>query len=359
MTPRQQFANFYKTVRNLFPQDDFITAAKKADVSIPHGQLRATHETSALASEPDTFVLYRIIGNDLPPRHQSGQSLANLRFLLDNEPQLPDCEKRWVVNRIANPSVEQPILDLLHERNQSVLHLPFVAADYARIPLDTTCLPSPGFLESPFFRCFGARKRNRLLCAVRRLKNNYVMHNNGARNAALADGRGRAKWVLPFDGNCFFTADAWARLVADITARPWLKYFAVPMARVLDNQQLLQPGFAPVPREEPQLVFRRDSTAIFNEAFPYGRRPKVELFWHLGIPGPWDLWTESSWDQPRRPLSDEAFQFGVAGWVARLFSGSGHLEVAGRDMPAKRGVARQEAILTLLDELDRRCQREA
>ena len=33
----------------------------------------------------DTLVLYRILGNDLPPRHSPGQTLRNLRFLLQYE----------------------------------------------------------------------------------------------------------------------------------------------------------------------------------------------------------------------------------------------------------------------------------
>ncbi len=187
---------------------------------------------------------------------------------------------------------------------------------------------------------------------MHRLKNLYVMHNNGARNAALADGRGRAKWVLPFDGNCFFTATAWSQLTAAVTTRPWLSYFIVPMARLFDNARLADPTFSPPANEEPQILFRRDAAESFNPAFPYGRRPKVELFWRLGIPGPWDKWTEESWDQPRRPLSPEAGQFGTAGWVARLFSGVPHLEVKARGILGKRGMARQEAILTLLANLD-------
>lgn len=35
--------------------------------------------------ERDTLVLYRILGNDLPPRHSPGQTLRNLRFLLQYE----------------------------------------------------------------------------------------------------------------------------------------------------------------------------------------------------------------------------------------------------------------------------------
>lgn len=347
------FKNLRKQAWSLLPLPvpDLATAIRR--VRIDAAGLRTDYLSSPLAREAETFVLYRIIGNDLPPRHRGGQSLANLRFILENEAPLPGCEKRWVVNRIVDPAQEAAVLELLQRHDQPVLHLPFVAEDYARIGLDFSCLPRPDYTTTKRFARLSRKKQNRLLGAVHRLKNNYVMNNNGARNAALADGRARAKWVLPFDGNCFFTAAAWNRLVADVTARPWLKYFAVPMARLLDNQHLFDPAFSPPAKEEPQLLFRRDAAESFNPAFPYGRRPKVELFWRLGIPGPWDLWTEFAWDQPRRPLSPEAFQFGAAGWVARLFSGVPQLEVSARRSPSQRGIARQEAILTLLHSLDR------
>ena len=61
----------------------------------------------------NTFILYRILGNDLPPRHGSRQTLENLRFLLDNEPDFPDLEKRWVVNRIADGEREAELIALL------------------------------------------------------------------------------------------------------------------------------------------------------------------------------------------------------------------------------------------------------
>lgn len=347
----QIFWDACKQARSLFPQPDLVDAIVRTPIQ--HGTLRSAYLASPLAAEPDTFVLYRIIGNDLPPRHRSDQSLSNLRFILENEPALPRCKKHWVVNRITDPAQEAAILDLLRTHDQPVVHLPFVAADYARIELDLAGLPGSHFLLSRRFARLSQKKKDRLLGAVHRLKNLYVMNNNGARNAALVDGRPHAKWVLPFDGNCFFTASAWDRFVADVTARPWLKYFAVPMARLLDNQHLLDPAFAPPAREEPQLVFRRDAIESFNPAFPYGRRPKVELFWRLGIPGPWDYWTESSWDQPRRPLSPEAYQFGAAGWIARLFSGVPQLEVSARNSPGRRGLARQEAILAMLANLDK------
>lgn len=342
----------WKQLRGAPPED---TATPAAFPELSEKTLEAIYAESPLRHEPDTFVLYRIIGNDLPPRHRRGQSITNLRFLLENEPALPGCEKRWVINRITDPATEAALLDLLRDHHQPVLHIPFIAEDYARIPLDLACLPSPKYLSSFRFRWLRQRQKDPILGAVNRLKNLYVMNNNGARNAALADGRSRAKWVLPFDGNCFFTASAWDKLAAGVTARPWLKYFTVPMARLLDNNHLFDSSFTPEAKEEPQLLFRRDAAEMFNEAFPYGRRPKVELFWRLGIAGRWDAWTDAFWDQPRRPLSPEAHQFGSAGWVARLFSGVPELEAHPLGFTRNRALARQEAILTLLKELDTAC----
>ena len=47
---------------------------------------------------------------------------------------------------------------------------------------------------------------------IRRSKNLYVMNNNGARNLALDIGRARAKWAMPWDGNCFSTAAAFRQI---------------------------------------------------------------------------------------------------------------------------------------------------
>lgn len=36
----------------------------------------------------DNFIIVRIIGNDLPPRHSPNQTIDNLRFILEHEPDL-------------------------------------------------------------------------------------------------------------------------------------------------------------------------------------------------------------------------------------------------------------------------------
>lgn len=69
-----------------------------------------------------------------------------------------------------------------------------------------------------------------------------------------------------------------------------LQYFVVPMARILNNTQLLlydnggKTGWTPNANEEPQVIFRQDSSDEFDKDMRYGRRPKVELLWRIGVP---------------------------------------------------------------------------
>lgn len=184
------------------------------------------------------------------------------------------------------------------------------------------------------------------------------MNNNGARNAALRQGLLRAKWVLPWDGNCFLTHSAWNEIVSIVRSKPYFKYFIVPMTRVQNNQDLLNPDSRPEPTQEPQIIFRYDAKEEFDESFPYGRRPKVELLWRLGVLGPWIKWKKEPWDLPFPENSPEAGQFIFAGWVARLFSGNPELEENNQDNFFKRGPARIEPIMGTLDRLDQELLRQ-
>jgi hypothetical protein len=315
--------------------------------------LLASYRQSPLIREPDTFVLYRIIGNDLPPRHTAGQSLRNLGFILEHEPVLPDCDKRFVVNRIVDAEMEKSVLNLLDQSGCRFLHIPFEREVYRNIPWDIEGVPTEFAPWTKRFAELGRDYQGRALMRLYRHKNNYVMNNNGARNAALRDGRGAAKWVLPWDGNCFVTESAWDEITAAVRAAPELPYFIVPMARVTDNARLREDKYRPAALEEPQVMFRSNAALEFDPEYPYGRRPKVNLFWRLGVPGEWDSWSIEPWDPPCPPYAAEAGAFGHAGWVARLFSGQADLE-AERDRTAfiDRGLARVEAIKCLLDQID-------
>lgn len=300
----------------------------------------------------DSFVLFRIVGNDLYPRHQKGQSFRNVSFILEHEPPLENCVRKWIVNRIVDPAEEERIVTLLSDAGESFLRLPFSDHEYAACPWDPDCQPSPGFYYSKKPRKLKAARRERFLYALYRTKINYVINNNGARNAALREGRQVARWVLPWDGNCFVTAQAWEAIREAVQSDPGKTYRLTPMARIRNNADLLTPNFAPDPVEEPQIIFRNDAPERFDETVPYGRRPKVDLLWRLGVPGPWDHWRIEAWDLPKPSPVPTAGAVGRAGWVARLDSGQSHLESDERSTISKRGLARITSVITLLDNLD-------
>lgn len=115
----------------------------------------------------DTMILYRILGNDLPPRHSPGQTLRNLRFLLQHESDfsiLPHLgphsvhhstaygsgsgvkqshssdggllvDKYFVLNRIADKEMEAALIGLLHlysVPNSRIIVIPFDWKEYQR-----------------------------------------------------------------------------------------------------------------------------------------------------------------------------------------------------------------------------------
>jgi Alginate lyase len=338
------------------PRSEQSPAAQRPP-DTPVAALKAEYVEKGLDTEADSFILYRTIGNDLRPRHRRGQSRENVQFILENEPPLESCEKRWVVNRIFDPEEERAIIRLLDQREHPYIHLPFDWDEYRRVPWDFSRFPQPGFFLRGASSKMLERAQERAEAHARRHKINYVINVNGARNVALRDGRRRAKWVLPWDGNCFLTEAAWNEIVAAVVTQPYRKYFIVPMTRVIENEHLLDPSYRPEADEEPQILFRRDASQQFDEAWPYGRRPKVELLWRLGVPGKWDGWRhkDDSWDLPRPQRVEEAGQFDRAGWVARLFSGRADLEKPGDEV--ERATARLEAIVTTLDQLDERALR--
>jgi hypothetical protein len=239
--------------------------------------LKTRYFKTPVSAEPDTFVLYRIIGNDLPPRHRTGQTLENIRFILEHETELKNCEKRFVVNRIVNPDEEKKIIDLLNKSGYSFLNIPFNQKEYLKTGWDTNRIPEEFSPGTPRFVKLRPEEQGQILMRLYRFKNNYIMNNNGARNAALAQGRQLAKWLLPWDGNCFITKRGWDKIVSSNKASPEIPYFIMPMAQIIDNQLLLNSNYETKALEEPQIIFRKDSRLSFNETYFYGRRPKVEL----------------------------------------------------------------------------------
>ena len=318
---------------------------------IEQEELRRRYQAAPVSEKDDTFVLYRIIGNDLVPRHRKGQSRENLSFILANEPNLTGCEKRFVLNRIVDSEEEAAIIQLLEKHGRPYLRIPFSDKEYTQQPWDLEGLPEPGYTLSRQYDELPEDFRARLYKRLYRHKNNYLINNNGARNTALADGRDRAKWVLPWDGNCFLTTEAWQEIRSAVETQPWYPYIIVPMARLTDHAVLFEPGFRPEADQEPQIMFRSDASHTFDEDYYYGRRPKVELLWRLGVPGPWDEWAIEPWDLPYPEYGQDAGAWQKAGWVARLPSGSPRLEKGMGSETMRLGV-RSEAVTVFLQRMD-------
>ena len=294
------------------------------------------------------FVLYRILGNDLPPRHGVGQTLSNLQFIIEHEPQLAGCEKRWIVNRIVDQEQEARILTLLERYGQKYLHTPFVLEEYSRYRYDINGLPKQFFHHCRSGLSLPPAHRARALEYPFRYKNLYAMNNNGARNAALEEGRYLAEWVMPWDGNCFLTQFAWDSILRDMESLHDEKYLIVPMTRVHNNLDLLDPEFVPNPVEEPQIAFRRDAQEKFDENKRYGFNPKVDLLRRLRVPGPWDNWPGVPWEQHKTNDVDEAGKYYYGGWVARLSSGA----LESENVSNLRPLSRINGIVRMLSSLD-------
>ncbi len=306
----------------------------------------------------DSFALCRIIGNDLPPRHKKGQSIDNVKFIIENEPVFENCTKLWLLNRIFDSETEALLVSPLEEHGQVYERIPFNSEEFQTVGyefsnFEDSMIFADGRLDRMDAEGYTSNGgKMRAVMQAYSARNNYVMNNNGARNAALEFCLRHAKWALPFDGNCFFTQKAWEATCGDILTQRDKRYFIVPMARIQNNTVLLEDDIVLEANEEPQLAFRCDAPLRFDPSHAYGRRPKVEMFLHLGIPGQWTSWGQDPFDEPPRKVSSEGYRVGTAGRVARLSSGETRLEAAGKKVQQDRTQARSEAIRSTIDLLE-------
>lgn len=264
-------------------------------------------------------ILYRILGNDLPPRYTPGQTLANLRFTLEHEEELPGLEKRWLLNRIVDPQVQAELKRTIEEAGQSCDLIPFRMEEYRQAWTDLGATPAECHPWSETFQELSALEQARIADYIGRAKNLYLMNNNGARNRALELGFADAEWVLPWDGGCFLPAWAWPEL-QEAMQRSDLRYVCIPMHRLTELNPL--PTAAErdqLPVVEPQLAFARQATIRFDEQLRYGSGPKWHVLQRIGLPGPWQEspgWLP--WEEVDTSPAPDAGAWLEAGLVLRL-----------------------------------------
>ncbi|CAI2164643.1 4869_t:CDS:2 [Funneliformis geosporum] len=307
---------------------------------------------------------YRILGNDLPPRHKAGQVLQNVRFILENEPKFPNTKKWWILNRIIDNEYENALIDLLKMYDQDYVRIPFITEEYLKYDFRLEDFPEPDFFHSYEYMNFSKVAKLRTIDYAYHDKNIYAMNNNGGRNAAIAHGKSQpnTRWIFPFDGNCYLTTKAFLEIMSQI--EQWgkdYKYFVVPMARLLNNTQLLiGPDIRPQTPEEPQIIFRHDAEEKYNENMRYGRRSKLEMLWRLGVPSPRKMLNKPPvpWESHDAPyFSPPKNKYKMIGWVFRLFSGQASQELHKREASALRAFNRLLAIQDFLDGIDEKIAR--
>jgi hypothetical protein len=255
------------------------------------------------------FGLFRILGNDLPPRHSPHQTETALKRILDAEPPLTGVAKIFILNRIADETALSNLRSLLDSHSMEWHVIPFELEEYQNRKLRYEGFPTPAFLGSQHLLNEHPTVQLDARSWAAREKILYAMNNNGARNFAINLGQKRFRWTLPFDGQTMFDDIEWKRIVSTVSAGQDYRHLVFPMNRGT---------FV----DEPQVGFRFDSNIRFDEDIPYGRRPKVDLLMRLGIPGPHEEWARFVWDRPFPKLSKEAGNYLVAGEVNRLASGA-------------------------------------
>lgn len=319
---------------------------------------REVQPRECYAMRPGSAVLYRIIGNDIPGRHGPGQTLRNVPFILDNEVEFPGWTKRFVLNRIIDGTLEAELMELLESKGLEYMRIPFEAGTYRKIPLDMECLPSANLLFHSNYTKLPPRRRLRILFALYRSKNNYVMNTNGARNAALQSGKGLAAWTLPWDGNSFLNLDAYEALFLSMKLTR-KKYLTVPMVRLqIDEVENIANFSSTLATEEPQIAFHCSSEMEFDENFYYGHRGKAELLQRLEPLSEWEKWRQDPGfglrcpkSKHRTPEHNTGRMYDTSGWVVRLPSGKERLEV-GQEAFVYRDLARVRGVLNYLFTVD-------
>lgn len=251
------------------------------------------------------FAIYRILGNELPPRDEPGTRREVLRFILENESDFRNTRKLYVLNTIWDAAYMGELAAVLDDRG----------ARYVPLPCD-------------WRRYRQAVNRRQRICAA--------ININAARNFAVAHGRRRARFTVVLDGDCYFCKQGWESVVAGIEADAGAHaYYSVPSRRT----SLAAPGIPLSDRvTEPMLVFRNDAPLRFNPAIPFGEAEKLELLYRLG----------HSRDHDRGYLIAQRGLCHSVGFVWHIATGDDDLE---RDT-FRRIEARNRSIDRLLCELD-------
>ena len=277
------------------------TLLKIQNKSKVHFQAKAPQVLGIENNAQSTFTIARIVGNDLPPRQAQGQSINNVDFILETEGDILAEKKVFILNRIEDSDYSGEIRERLASRGHIVIERKFVPSEY---PEFCKSLPN-GVLQ----RANDAIVRYRKALENedphwRRLQKEAILANapkirffidiNGARNDALMYGKKRSNWTLVLDGACYIPPATAKQYLEDFTQKSsFVPYLILPMKRIPDIKLVDQISVEATWREEPQIAFHKTARLSFDERFFYGVRDKTSMLTSLGVPGPWQGYSDN------------------------------------------------------------------
>lgn len=209
---------------------------------------RITDSEFRFGTEKFKYVIYRIIGNDLPPWQSDTQHYLNTKYTLENEASLYNVQKRWILNRIWNQTTFKMIYKLLVESGVNRRDI---------IP-----------------NCFDADVYNKFTTPEQKVF--YLTSLNEGRNTGIKDGKESGfEWTLVLDGNSFVTTDAWKRINTQLMrgTKDGKLYMKIPMRRLHKPQDeswlnwyTTVDGVVQYANQigEYQIAFYKTSTSIFS-----------------------------------------------------------------------------------------------
>jgi predicted O-methyltransferase YrrM len=196
------------------------------------------------------FSIFRIIGNDLPPRDVVGNRYKILKFILEHEETFAGTHKGWIVNCIHDLEYREKICDLLRQHGSYYVIIPF--------------------------------NRNAYQKSDRRGKILHAIPINRARNMAIEFGRNIARYTAVLDGDCYFDASTWNNITDFIKSeRPSRQYYTVPHTRST-MEHVLHSNEPMGPLGEPMPIIRNDAPLRFDENIIFGQGDKVRFLHMLG-----------------------------------------------------------------------------
>jgi len=277
-----------------------------------------------------TFGLYRVLGNDLPPRHGEMQTFKNVEFMLDNEYRADSLTQIFCLNRIADQAKVSRLKGMLDRAGVQYITIPFIQQTFDMFEEDSARI-------------------------------HYLTNLNAARNQCIDHGLKQFDVAFILDGASFFRREGWLPFEELVYRFPEEAVYAVPTHRAATFEEVLSPNFQPQIREryefgggvvrvgirEPYLAFTSLADVRFDESLMYGRADKAELLYRLGFPGVWDAWEPKLRAEASQKMSAFAGTVKSAGWCVRLPSHSGQ----GDESNLQRGHERRIGLSNILRSL--------